>query len=113
MATGAFWAVAAVVTVSVVAPQLRARSLAVLLGGLTVANVAGVPLGTLVGQQFGWRSAFWAVGALAAASALGVVLSVPPGTEHGVAPRVAAELAAFRHGDCGSRWAPRRCTSRP
>ena len=98
VATGAFWAVAAVVTVSVVVPQLRARSLAVLLGGLTVANVAGVPLGTLVGQQFGWRSAFWAVGALAAASALGVVLSVPPGTEHGPAPRVAAELAAFRHG---------------
>lgn len=98
VATGAFWAVAAVVTVSVVVPQLRARSLAVLLGGLTVANVAGVPLGTLVGQQFGWRSAFWAVGALAAASALGVVLSVPPGTQHGAAPRVAAELAAFRHG---------------
>jgi MFS transporter, DHA1 family, chloramphenicol resistance protein len=98
VATGAFWAVAAVVTVSVVVPQLRARSLAVLLGGLTVANVAGVPLGTLVGQQFGWRSAFWAVGALAAVSALGVVLSVAPGTEHGAAPRVAAELAAFRHG---------------
>jgi MFS transporter, DHA1 family, chloramphenicol resistance protein len=97
VATGAFWAVAAVVTVSVVVPQLRARSLAVLLGGLTVANVAGVPLGTLVGQQFGWRSAFWAVGALAAVSALGVVLSVAPGTEHGAAPRVAAELAAFRH----------------
>jgi MFS transporter, DHA1 family, chloramphenicol resistance protein len=98
VATGAFWAVAAVVTVSVVVPQLRARSLAVLLGGLTVANVAGVPLGTLVGQQFGWRSAFWAVGALAAASALGVVLSVPPGTQQGPAPRVAAELAAFRRG---------------
>ena len=98
VATGAFWAVAAVVTVSVVVPQLRARSLAVLLGGLTVANVAGVPLGTLVGQQFGWRSAFWAVGALAAASALGVVLSVPPDTQHGPAPRVAAEFAAFRHG---------------
>jgi DHA1 family chloramphenicol resistance protein-like MFS transporter len=98
VATGAFWAVAAVVTVSVVVPQLRARSLAVLLGGLTVANVAGVPLGTLVGQQFGWRSAFWAVGALAAASALGVVLSVPPGTQHGPAPRVVAELAAFRRG---------------
>ncbi|WP_433288680.1 Cmx/CmrA family chloramphenicol efflux MFS transporter [Pseudonocardia sp. CA-142604] len=98
VATGAFWAVAAVVTVSVVVPQLRARSLAVLLGGLTVANVAGVPLGTLVGQQFGWRSAFWAVGALAAVSALGVMLSVPPGTGRGAAPRVAAELAAFRHG---------------
>jgi DHA1 family chloramphenicol resistance protein-like MFS transporter len=98
VATGAFWAVAAVVTVSVVAPSLRARSLAVLLGGLTVANVAGVPLGTLVGQQFGWRSAFWAVGVLAAASALGVLLSVPPRTERGPALRLAAEFAAFRHG---------------
>ncbi|GAA1305781.1 Cmx/CmrA family chloramphenicol efflux MFS transporter [Pseudonocardia xinjiangensis] len=98
VATGAFWAVAAVVTVSVVAPELRAMSLSVLLGGLTVANVAGVPLGTLVGQQFGWRSAFWAVGALAAVSAVGVVLSVPRRTAGGTAPRLAAELAAFRRG---------------
>jgi DHA1 family chloramphenicol resistance protein-like MFS transporter len=98
VATGAFWAVAAVTSVSAVAPQLRARALAVLLGGLTVANVAGVPLGTLVGQEFGWRSAFWAVAALAVVGAVGVFLSVPERTPDSPAPRLAAELAAFRRG---------------
>jgi DHA1 family chloramphenicol resistance protein-like MFS transporter len=98
VATGAFWAVAAVVSVSAVGPRLRARALAVLLGGLTVANVAGVPLGTLMGQEFGWRSAFWAVAALAAVGAVGVFLSVPERTSDAPAPRLAAELAAFRRG---------------
>jgi MFS transporter, DHA1 family, chloramphenicol resistance protein len=98
VATGAFWAVAAVVTVSVVAPGLRAMALSVLLGGLTVANIAGVPLGTLVGQQFGWRSAFWAVAALATASAVGVLVTVPQRTAGVPRPRLAAEVAAFRHG---------------
>jgi DHA1 family chloramphenicol resistance protein-like MFS transporter len=98
VATGAFWAVAAVVAVSVVGPRLRARALAVLLGGLTVANVAGVPLGTLLGQELGWRSAFWAVAALAVLGAVGVFLSVPERTADTPVPRLSAELAAFRRG---------------
>ena len=65
VAMGAFWAVAAVVTVASVPPGARARALSVLLAGLTVSNVAGIPLGTLVGQQFGWRASFWLVAALA------------------------------------------------
>jgi DHA1 family chloramphenicol resistance protein-like MFS transporter len=98
VATGAFWAVAAVVTVSAVGPELRARALSVLLAGLTVANVAGVPLGTLVGQEFGWRSTFWGVGALAAVGAVGVLASVPERTAGAPQPRLAAEFAAFRRG---------------
>jgi DHA1 family chloramphenicol resistance protein-like MFS transporter len=98
VATGAFWAVAAVVTVSVVGPQMRAMALSVLLGGLTVANVAGVPLGTLLGQEYGWRSAFWAVAGLAALAAVGVLVSVPERTADTPVPRLAAELAVFRRG---------------
>lgn len=98
VATGAFWAVAGVVTVSTVGPGDRARALSVLLAGLTVANVAGVPLGTLVGQQFGWRASFWAVAALAAAGIVGVLTSVR--NRHADEPplRLAAEVAAFRQG---------------
>lgn len=98
VATGAFWAVAAVVTVSAVGPRDRARALSVLLAGLTVANVAGVPLGTLIGQQFGWRAAFWAVAGLALLGVVGVLTSVRE-RPAGAAPlRLVTELAAFRRG---------------
>lgn len=98
VATGAFWAVAGVVTVSTVGPGDRARALSVLLAGLTVANIAGVPLGTLVGQQFGWRASFWAVAALAAVGIVGVLTSVR--NRHADEPplRLSAEVAAFRQG---------------
>ena len=61
-ATGAFWAVAGVFAVNTVDPAHRARALSLLLGGLTTANVLGVPLGTLIGQQWGWRATFWVIG---------------------------------------------------
>jgi len=99
-ATGAFWAVAGVVAVSAVAPAYRARALSLLLGGLTTANVLGVPLGTLLGQQLGWRATFWAIGAAAAVAAVGMWFSLPRG---GRAPGpaqagVRAELRAFTSG---------------
>jgi len=98
VAMGAFWAVAAVVTVSSVGPRDRARALSVLLAGLTVSNVAGIPLGTLVGQQFGWRASFWAVAALAALGVIGVLTSVRNRPSDDAPPRLAAELTAFRRG---------------
>ncbi len=97
VAMGAFWAVAAVVTVSSVGPGARARALAVLLAGLTVSNVAGIPLGTLVGQEFGWRASFWLVGALAAVGVVGVLACVRNAAA-GPVPRLSAEVAAFRTG---------------
>jgi MFS transporter, DHA1 family, chloramphenicol resistance protein len=98
VAMGAFWAVAAVVTVSSVGPQDRARALSVLLAGLTVSNVAGIPLGTLVGQQFGWRASFWVVGVLAALGVVGVLMIVRNRPATDAPPRLAAELVAFRRG---------------
>jgi MFS transporter, DHA1 family, chloramphenicol resistance protein len=98
VATATFWVVASVVTVSAVGPQDRARALSVLLAGLTVANVAGVPLGTLIGQQLGWRAAFWAVAAVALVALVGVALTVREGSAGEPSRGVAAELAAFRRG---------------
>ena len=98
VATGGFWAVAAVVTVSSVAPSARARALSWLLAGLTVANVAGIPLGTVVGQAFGWRAAFWLVAVLAAAGLVGVLAAVPGADGSAATPRLSDELAAFRRG---------------
>ena len=55
----------------------RARSLAVVAGGSSVAIVAGLPFGILVGQSWGWRTAMWALAGLAVVSALAVGL-LPP-----------------------------------
>ena len=55
----------------------RARSLAIVAGGSSVAIVAGLPFGILVGQTWGWRAAMWVLLALAVLSALAVRL-LPP-----------------------------------
>jgi MFS transporter, DHA1 family, inner membrane transport protein len=55
-------------------PERRARSLAVVGAGASLAMVAGVPFGVLVGQQVGWRAAMWAIAGLAAVAAVLVLL---------------------------------------
>jgi DHA1 family inner membrane transport protein len=55
----------------------RARSLAVVAGGSSVAIVAGLPFGILAGQAWGWRTAMWVLAGLAVASAAAVWL-LPP-----------------------------------
>jgi MFS transporter, DHA1 family, chloramphenicol resistance protein len=77
VACATFWAVAAVTVVSVVAPSATARGMAVLLGGLSLANIAGVPLGTWVGEHVGWRGAFLAIGALTVVATLATLWKVP------------------------------------
>lgn len=98
-ATGGFWAVAGVVVVGMVDAKHRARALSLLMGGLTVANVLGVPLGTLVGQQLGWRATFWIIGVAAALAALAVRAVLPSGRPDGARPvSVRAELRTFDNG---------------
>ena len=75
----------------------RGRALATLVGGLTVANVVGVPAGTALGQALGWRSAFWAVTVFALVAVAGVAVSVREDPRAGrPRPSVARELHAFR-----------------
>ena len=52
---GAFFGVGAVVGASLVAANRRGFAISMMMGGLTVSNIVGVPLGTLLGQAFGWR----------------------------------------------------------
>ncbi|CCH29051.1 MFS transporter [Actinosynnema sp. NPDC047251] len=75
---GAFFGVGAVVASGLVAPDRRARAIALMFTGLTVANVLGVPMGTALGQSFGWRSTFWAVTALGVLGLIGIIALVPP-----------------------------------
>jgi DHA1 family inner membrane transport protein len=95
---GAFFGIGAVVAADVVPREQRARAIALMFGGLTTANVLGVPLGTLLGQAAGWRATFWAITAIGVVAFVGISLLVPaerPGD--GSAPtRVRHELAALR-----------------
>lgn len=58
LAHGIFMAIASLIAADVVAPQKRASAIAVMFTGLTLATVTGVPLGTLIGELFGWRASF-------------------------------------------------------
>jgi predicted MFS family arabinose efflux permease len=77
LATGTFWATGAVVATTVAGPGASARALAVMSGGLSLAVVAGVPLGTFAGQFTGWRGPFWMLAVLSLL-AIGAVLRFAP-----------------------------------
>jgi len=63
---GAFFGVAAVIAASLVAPTKRGWAISMVMAGLTVANVVGVPAATWLGQNFGWRLLFVVVGVIGA-----------------------------------------------
>lgn len=86
-----FWAVGAGTAMSLVTPDRRGRAMSIVAGGLTVATVIGLPAGTWIGQNLGWRGAFWAVAALSTLAA-GAVLAVVPAGRPGAAPPMADEL---------------------
>ncbi|MER5885110.1 Cmx/CmrA family chloramphenicol efflux MFS transporter [Streptomyces sp. NPDC001941] len=77
LACAGFWALGAAVAISMVKVNQRARAMAVMIGGLSIANVLGVPAGAFLGEQLGWRSAFWAVGVAAAVALVGVLTKIP------------------------------------
>jgi DHA1 family inner membrane transport protein len=94
---GAFIGFASIVAGDLVPPERRNRAIAAMLSGLTLANVAGVPLGTLLGQQAGWRATFWAMAALGLVAAAATALFVPATRTTVIIP-VRGQLAAFRNG---------------
>lgn len=74
---GAYFGIGALVAADVLGPGKRAKGVAFVLTGLTVANVVGVPLGTFLGQQFGWRIAFMLVAGIFALATVTIALFVP------------------------------------
>ncbi|MEU9850546.1 Cmx/CmrA family chloramphenicol efflux MFS transporter [Streptomyces sp. NPDC047985] len=95
-ACAGFWAVGAAVAIAMVPMNARARAMAVMIGGLSIANVLGVPLGALLGENLGWRSAFWAVGAASAVALVGVVTLIPRIPLPERKPRLKQEMAIYR-----------------
>jgi DHA1 family inner membrane transport protein len=94
---GAYFGIGALVAADVLGPGNRAKGVAFILTGLTVANVVGVPAGTFLGQQWGWRTAFLIVTLVFALAAVSIALFVP---KHPGDPgrTLRSELGVFRAG---------------
>lgn len=92
---GAFFGAGAIVAASLVDPSHKSRAIARMFVGLTLANVVGVPLGTMLGQQVGWRATFLVVACIGVVSLVAIKILVPfqpPLPNAGLR----SELAAFR-----------------
>jgi DHA1 family inner membrane transport protein len=74
---GAYFGVASLIAASLVPAEVRGRAVSSVMLGLAVANVAGVPAATWLGQHLGWRAAYWSVAAIAGFTVLSVLLLVP------------------------------------
>ncbi len=90
-ANAGFLALALATATSLVKPDAKAKATAVLLGGTTLACIAGVPGGALLGQGLGWRAAFWAV----------ALISLPAGSRSS-GSFLSCQSAGWRGRDCGS-----------
>lgn len=96
---GAFFGIGSVLAASLVPPQRKAQAISIMFLGLTLANVLGVPLGTLLGQGLGWRSTFWTITAIGVVALLGLLAFIPDPTADARPPgQLRRELAAFRDG---------------
>ncbi|WP_217250708.1 Cmx/CmrA family chloramphenicol efflux MFS transporter [Streptomyces sp. AC602_WCS936] len=96
LANAGFLAVALTAAAGLVSPDNKGRALAVLLSGTTMATIAGVPGGAVLGTALGWRATFWAVAVLCLPAALGILKGIPAGHDEDEAtgrPGLRAELA--------------------
>ena len=82
LAHGVFFSIGSTIATGLVPREKAASAIAIMFTGLTVALVTGVPLGTFIGQHFGWRETFLAVAALGVVSFIGSALFVPRNLAH-------------------------------
>jgi len=82
LAHGVFFSIGSTIATGLVPREKAASAIAIMFTGLTVALVTGVPLGTFIGQHFGWRETFLAVSTLGAAAFIGSALFVPRNLAH-------------------------------
>ncbi|WP_242497202.1 MFS transporter [Nocardioides oleivorans] len=92
---GAYFGVASLVAASMARPSRKGRAVSQIMLGLSVANVIGVPAATVLGQELGWRAAFWAVSVLAIIT-LALVTWFVPSVAGDAEASGRRELSAFK-----------------
>lgn len=96
LAHAAFFGIGSVIAAELVPPGKQASAIAIMFTGVTLANVLGVPLGTLIGQAFGWRFTFWAVTILGVLAIVSIAVLVPRVPHDDGAPSIRQELRVIR-----------------
>ncbi|MEV6346434.1 Cmx/CmrA family chloramphenicol efflux MFS transporter [Actinoplanes sp. NPDC051851] len=96
LSNAGFLAVGLATATAMAGPQAKGRATSVLLSGITLACIAGVPLGAVVSQAWGWRSAFWAVVILSTPAVIAILWSVPVAPVDPNAPSARHELRVLR-----------------
>jgi MFS transporter, DHA1 family, inner membrane transport protein len=95
MAAQAFFGASISICAVLVRPEVRGRAFAVVMNGLMLGTLLGLPLATLVGEAWGWRAAFWAISALAVVAAIATIAGVPD-MPHVTSGPLRQELGVFR-----------------
>lgn len=97
LAHGVFFSIGSTIATSLVAKEKAASAIAIMFGGLTVALVTGIPLGTFIGQQFGWRETFLAVSLIGAVATLASIILVPSNIKNQGSAGVREQLKVLTH----------------
>ena len=97
LAHGVFFSIGSTIATSLVSKEKAASAIAIMFGGLTVALVTGVPLGTFIGQHFGWRETFLAVSALGVISLISSLILVPKDIPGRAVAGLKAQLNVLTH----------------
>ncbi|WP_288821323.1 MFS transporter [uncultured Leclercia sp.] len=97
LAHGVFFSIGSTIATSLVPKEKAASAIAIMFGGLTVALVTGVPLGTFIGQHFGWRETFLAVSLLGVIALVSSVLLIPSNIPGRTAATLREQLQVLTH----------------
>lgn len=96
LAHGVFFSIASTIATNLVAKEKAASAIAIMFSGLTVALVTGVPLGTFIGQHFGWRATFLAVAALGMIAFFASLFFIPRNLQHNKPASVLQQLQVLK-----------------
>lgn len=92
LAHGVFFSIGSTIATSLVSKEKAASAIALMFGGLTVALVTGVPLGTFIGQHFGWRETFLAVSMIGVIAIIASAILVPNNIKNKPAARISDQV---------------------
>ncbi|MBP8221078.1 MAG: MFS transporter [Aeromonadaceae bacterium] len=95
LAHGVFFSIGSTIATSLVPKEKAASAIAIMFTGLTVALVTGVPLGTWIGQLFGWRETFLVVSALGLIACVGSYCLIPANLPRGAAASLRDQLVVL------------------
>jgi predicted MFS family arabinose efflux permease len=96
LAHGVFFSIGSTIATSLVPKEKAASAIALMFSGLTVALVTGVPLGTFIGQHFGWQTTFLAVALLGVIGFIGIALLVPRAIAGSAPSSLLTQLAVLK-----------------